>query len=89
MYLHMSDLYIPRIRLPRTDGGNIKIAHRYMNVKIGIEAMQFHSGNIYFEFSVRCTYRYMVPLKVLKFSDKYNSVLDGITGDTAVAISMQ
>ncbi len=51
--------------------------------------MQFHSGNICFEFSVQCTYRYMVPLKVLKFSDKFNSFLDGITGDMAVSITVQ
>ncbi len=38
----MSDLYIPRIGLPiwlqknrQTDPGNVQIAHRYMNVKIG------------------------------------------------------
>jgi hypothetical protein len=38
----VSDLYIPRISLPiwlqqsrQTDPGNIKIAHRYMNVEIG------------------------------------------------------
>ncbi len=29
----------------------------------------------------------MVPLKVLKFSDKYNSVLDEITSDMAVSVT--
>ncbi len=44
-----SDLHIPRISLPillapkrQTDPGNIKIAHRYINVGIGNEATQFH-----------------------------------------------
>ncbi len=60
-----------------------------MNVKIGNEAMQFHSGNICFEFSVQCTYRYIVPRKVLKFSDKYNSVLDWITSDMAVSVTVK
>ncbi len=40
-------LYIPTIGLPfhavlRTDRGNLKIAHRYMNVEIGNKAVQFH-----------------------------------------------
>jgi len=45
----VSDLSIPRIGLSillqpnrQTDPGNIKIAHRYMNVGIGNEAAQFH-----------------------------------------------
>ncbi len=45
----VSDLYIPRIGLPillqpnrQTDPGNIKIAHRYMNVEIRNEASQFY-----------------------------------------------
>jgi hypothetical protein len=45
----MSDLYIPRIGLPillqpksQTDPGYILIAHRYINVETGKEAVQFH-----------------------------------------------
>ncbi len=39
-HIHVSarDLYIPRIGLPRTDPGNIKIVHSY---ETGNEAMQF------------------------------------------------
>ncbi len=47
--ISVSDLNIPRIGLlfllrpnRQTDRGNIKIAHRYMNVGIGNEAAQFH-----------------------------------------------
>ncbi len=49
IHVSMSDLYIPRIGLPillqpnrQTAPGNILIAHRYKNVWIGNEAMQFH-----------------------------------------------
>ncbi len=49
VHVSVSDLNIPRIGLPilllpnrQTDPGNILITHRYMNVGIGNEAMQFH-----------------------------------------------
>ncbi len=45
----MSNLYIPRIRLPillqpnrQTDIGNILIVQRYLNVGTGSEVTQFH-----------------------------------------------
>jgi hypothetical protein len=48
IYVSVSDLYIPTIRLPIlqqenrwNNRGNIQIAHRYMNVKIETEAAQF------------------------------------------------
>jgi hypothetical protein len=50
MFLCVRDLYIPTVGLPIllqenrwTDSGNIKIAHRYMNVEIVTESVQFHS----------------------------------------------
>ncbi len=55
----VSDLYFPRIgphiflqqnRL--TDPGNISIAHRHMNVEIGLRPRNYISENICFEFSV-------------------------------------
>ncbi len=37
--------------------GNIKIAHRHMNVEVGTVAAQFLSGNTCLEFSVLCLFR--------------------------------
>jgi hypothetical protein len=42
IHILVSVSIIPTICLPRTDGGNIFIAHRYINVEIGKEAVQFH-----------------------------------------------
>jgi hypothetical protein len=39
IHVSVSDLYIPRIGLPRTDPRNILIVHSY---ETGNEAMQFH-----------------------------------------------
>jgi hypothetical protein len=39
IHVSVSDLYIPRIGLPRTYPGNIKEVHSY---ETGNEAMQFH-----------------------------------------------
>jgi hypothetical protein len=54
IHVSVSDLYIPMISLPRTDHGNIKIAHRYMNVELGMRLQSFISGNICLKFLVQC-----------------------------------
>ena len=63
IYVYVSDLYIPRIGPPiflqqnrQTDRGNIQIAHRHMNVEIGmgLRPRNSFSVNIIFEFSVLC-----------------------------------
>ncbi len=48
----VSDLYISTIGLPRTDRGNIQIAHRYMNLKMGTRQRSFISGNICHCFNI-------------------------------------
>jgi hypothetical protein len=42
IHVSWSDLYISTIGLPRTNRGNILIAHKYMTVEIGKEAAKFH-----------------------------------------------
>jgi len=53
MQVSVSDLYIPTIGLPIllqenmwTDPGHIEIAHRHMNVKLGLRPHNSFFGNI-------------------------------------------
>jgi hypothetical protein len=53
-HIHVSDLYIPRIRPHIFLQKNIYIAHRHMNVEIGTATRNSFSGNICFNFLVLC-----------------------------------
>ncbi len=61
IYVSVSDLYILRVgphiflwQNRHTDRGNIKSAHRHMNVEIRAEVCNSFSGNICFQFSILC-----------------------------------
>jgi hypothetical protein len=49
IHVSVSDLYISTI-----DRGNVLIAYRYMNLRMGTRPRSFISGNVCFEFSVQC-----------------------------------
>ncbi len=81
----MSDLYIPRIGLPillqpkrQTDPGNIKIAHKYLNVGIGNKAPQFHFWE-YINQNFFAVYSSTETKKVL-FTEEVGEVRDGVVG---------